>query len=269
MAVVVGPLAGAVSAGQPSPGEDADAYMNTAGDPTAMASDTDIAPGGGGSSGSGSSNVTCTWQARNESDGFLVYHTEGVQERSPTGRWFVRICRDNTTGAVEQAVIPEAAPVDPVVLAQQALQSVAIPDPVIYTSPSADRGLVVRVPTWLWVDSRWWRPYTATATAGSVTATVTALPTSAVWGTGDGSSVTCGGPGTPWAAGLPEDAADCVHTYLSSSDTVPGGSFELGVTVELDVSWTSTVGASGTLGPISRAASRPVRVGEIQAIETR
>ena len=40
---------------------------------------------------------------------------------------------------------------------------------------------------------------------------------------GDGSTVTCTGPGVEWAPGMPEDATDCSHTYASSSDAAPDG----------------------------------------------
>jgi hypothetical protein len=268
--LVVGPMSGRALAGERPPSS-AGAYVDTVGNPTAQAAEAAREPGGAESSssdGSGESNVTCTWDVWIENDNeFHIYETEGVPLHSPTGRWFTQVCRDNTTGAVTERVVPEEG-VDPVVLAQQALQSVAIPAPTIATSPPSD-SLVVHVPTWLWVEGSWWTPYSASATAGGVTATVTAQPVQTSWSMGDGATLVCSGPGTPWTPGLDEGATNCSHTYTSASADRPGGAFQLEVTVELEVTWTSNIGAAGSLGSISRTSSQPVHVGEIQAIETR
>ena len=108
-------------------------------------------------------------------------------------------------------------------MALQARASIGISPPTIRTSPEAGGRLYVRVPTWLWVDGGWWHAYQATASAGRVTATVTATPVTATWGLGDGAVVSCSGPGVAWRPGLPEDATDCAHTYTTSSAADPDG----------------------------------------------
>ena len=245
------------------------AFVDPSGNPTAVATDTagnDVEPT---ASGGGASD--CTWNVWIQDDSeFHVYDTDGAPLYSETGRWLMRTCRRPGAGgmtAVDMAVIPEGEPVDPEALALAALESVTVPELVIGTSPAAG-DLVVHVPTWLWVSGGWWEPYSATATAGRVSSTVTVEPVRAVWSTGDGSSTTCAGPGIEWSPGMPEGATDCSHTYGSSSEARLGGTFTLSVTVELDVSWSSNTGAGGALPPISRAASQEVRVGEIQAIKT-
>jgi hypothetical protein len=240
------------------------AYVDENGDPTATAGDGAGHDGGGGSGGD-----DCEWRVWVEDDfEFLIWDNSTdppTTMHSATGRWLDRIC----PGDGYDASYPEGGLVDPVALAQQALASVGIAAPVISTSPSAADRLYVQVPTWLWVDNSWWRPYEATARAGRVTSTVSARPVQTSWSLGDGTSVTCAGPGRPWQPGLAESSADCVHTYTVSSAGRPGGAFDLRATVTFAVSWSSNTGQGGTLPAISRTSEVAVRVGEIQAIGTR
>lgn len=266
-ASLAGPLTASVAADDLPPGGFGGGFVDDAGDPTAVAGT------GGGSPGrqaGGGGESPCTWEVLIEDDfRTRVYEVDGTEQHSETGRWLVRRCERTTADGVTsvESVIPEGGRVDPAALALQAMRSVDIPSPVIRTSPPSGR-LYVQVPTWLWLDGGWWRPFSATARAGRVTSTVTAQPVSATWSTGDGSSVTCSGPGVPWQPGLPEEATGCSHTYTTASAGAPGGAFELTVTVTLDVAWSSNSGASGVLPTISRTASQAVEVGEIQALET-
>jgi hypothetical protein len=245
------------------------AYIDDTGDPTATATQVNQAPGGGGGGGASS---PCTWSVWIEDDfEFAIWATEGVRLYSGTGRWLERRCETaSATGgppSVEAAILPEGGPVDPVALALDALESVSVPGPVIGTSPVAD-ALVVRVPTWLWIEGGWWRSYEATATAGRVSSTVVARPTRTSWVLGDGNTLSCSGPGVAWQPGLAETASDCMHTYTSSSAGHPGGTFEVSVTVELAIDWSSNTGQGGTLPAIGRTSTVAVEVGEIQAIGT-
>lgn len=264
LAALLGPLASGAR-GDDSPG--GSAYINGDGDPTAVATDSAGVPGGGG----GGDPSPCTWAVFVEDDfEFQVYETEGVALHSETGRWLSRECQRqaaNGVTAIDAAVIPEGGLVDPEALALQALESVSVPEPVIATSPPAG-DLVVHVPTWLWLSDGWWDAYTATASAGRVSSTVTVEPTTAVWATGDGATTTCDGPGVAWERGLAESATDCSHTYTSPSEGAEGGTFSLSVEVELTVSWSSNSGAGGELPVMTATGAQAVRVGEIQAIET-
>lgn len=258
------------------------AYVDGKGRPSAVASQQvsltpeaaatgAISGGGGGATGSDD----CSWRLIIGDDrSVAVFDENGQQQHSPTGRWLERVCGGQQVAVGGQFAVPQgqgAAPpvvVDPAALAAQALASIDVPAPAIETSPAADRRLYVQVPTWLWVDDAWWRTYSATASAGGVSATVTARPVRALWSTGDGGAVTCAGPGAPWRPGAPEDATDCHHVYRHSSAGRAGDTYPLSVTVDFEVAWTSTVGAGGSLGGISRSSSRAVEVGEIQALET-
>ena len=240
------------------------AYVDDDGNPTAVAGDGGSTDGS--ANGGGGADSECTWIAVIEDDfAMAVYELDGSRQYSSTGRWLEQICN----GAPVD-VIPEGGAVDPTQLALQARDSVGITRPGINTSPDANRRLYVQVPTWLWLDETWWQPYTATATAGRVSATVTATPTAARWSMGDGGSETCDGPGTPWRPGLSEDATDCSYTYRHSSAGRPDDSYTLTVAVEFEVTWSTNVpGGGGSLESVERSESRQVQVGEIQAVETR
>lgn len=202
---------------------------------------------------------------------FAIYDVDSLETmHSATGRWLERWC--DGIGAVatgEYFAVPEGGMADPYQLALEALASVQIAPPAIRTSPSENGRLYVQVPTWLWLDSTWWQTYEATANTGRVWSTVRATPVATTWELGDGASVSCRGPGTPWRPGSSEDASSCTHTYRSSSATRPGGTFNLQATVTLEVSWTSNATGGGTLPAITRSSTLDIEVGEIQAIGTR
>jgi hypothetical protein len=265
VALVVGPALAIVAGAPRASAEDAGggAYIDSDGDPTATAGDGGSTSGGGGGGG----DDGCTWEVVVEDDfEFYVYGDMGeydAPQHSATGRWLHHIC-DGTI----MDIVPEGGLVDPRAVATQALASVAIAGPVVGTSPAADR-LVVRIPSWFWVDGGWWHTYSATAATGRVTSTVTVRPVSATWSTGDGSTVSCAGPGVPWAPGMSEDATDCSHIYTVASAGRTGGSYELTATVTFEVTWTSNTGQGGTLPAISRSTTQPVVVGEVQAVGTR
>ncbi len=243
-----------------------DGYFDENGNPTVEVEDSTDATGGGESSG----DPSCRWLVVVSDDSKVkVYAEDGSTRYSETGRWLQKVC--DGVGPVQVGddyIVPEGGSVDLEGLAQQARSSVSVPSPTIQTSPAADRQLLVQVPTWLWVDGGWWHNYEATASAGRVTATITARPVRAVWDLGDGSTRTCTGPGTAWRPGLPEDATKCAHTYEHSSASRPTGTYEPSVTVVFEVEWTSNVGEGGSLSSISRSSVQQVEVGEIQAVGT-
>lgn len=243
------------------------AFVDDNGDPTATAGDGQ--PGNNGGSGGGRDDG-CHWIVVIEDDfAWAIYDLDGTRRYSETGRWLELSCPPSAPGAVGGVVIvPEGAPVDLDALTADALASTQIANPPIQTSPSADQRLYTQVPTWLWLDGTWWQGYSATATAGRVTSTVTATPTRADWDPGDGDRLTCAGPGVPWHEGAPDSATSCKHTYRHSSAGREGDAYTLGVTVEFEITWTSNTGQGGALAPITRTSTRSVQVGEIQAVET-
>ncbi|UJW32632.1 hypothetical protein L3Q67_02240 [Saccharothrix sp. AJ9571] len=96
---------------------------------------------------------------------------------------------------------------------------------------------------------------------------MTATPAEAVWSMGDGSTLTCTGPGTSFQEGGGPHAAspDCGHTYHRSSAGVPDENFAVIATVHWTITW-SGAGASGTLPDLTTSASTAFRVAETQAL---
>jgi hypothetical protein len=235
------------------------AFIDPDGDPTATAGDGESSGGGGGGGAD-----DCEYQLSVADDFvFFVYGDDDTPQHSATGRWFTTVCNGASV-----AFVPEGGLVDPRQVAVDALASVGIGGPVLGTSPAADR-LVVRVPSWLWVDGSWWQTYSAIAAAGRVTATVTVRPVATEWSTGDGGGTTCSGRGVVWAPGMDDSATDCSYTYLDPSSGEPGSTFPLTATVRMEVTWSSNTGQGGVLPAISRSSTQPVTVSEIQAVGTR
>lgn len=247
-------------------GQSVDGFLDGEGKPTAEASE-----GGDSLGGQAVSNGReCQWRVLVSDDQSRpVFDADGTRLYSKTGRWLGRFCDGVQVAVGDAFAVPEGdgTPVDPAALARRARESVEIVLPRIATSPSADRRLYAQVATWLWVEGGAWAEHSATASAGAVSATVTARPLRTVWSTGDGHEVVCEGPGVRWREGMEEDDTYCSHTYRHSSAGEPDGTYTLSVTVRYGVSWTSNVGEGGELAGVGRSASRAVEVGEIQAVE--
>ena len=165
------------------------------------------------------------------------------------------------TGAVPAAGTVQVAPV---VVAEQAAKQLGLSSPTIEMAPPDGSAQLVGLASWLWVNPDQWRAVAASATAGPVTTTATAVPTKVVFDMGDGASVTCDGPGTPYSAAAPDATTDCSYVWPDP------GSFTVTATVFWSVTWTATgAPGGGTLGvQAGPAAQVPVTVTESQAINT-
>jgi hypothetical protein len=142
--------------------------------------------------------------------------------------------------------------------------------PSIATSPSLTTAAVVNLPTYLYLNPGAWQTVTATATAGGVSATITAIPVQVAWTPGDGGSVTCDGPGVPYNVSWgstppPSSTGACTYTYSTT------GTYTLSATASYDVTWTSTGagGAGGDLGLVPGPTNTvSVTVDEIASVVT-
>lgn len=139
-------------------------------------------------------------------------------------------------------------------------------------TPAADAMQYVSLPIWLQLSPSSWVSKSASLSAGGALLTMRADPVTAVWSTGDGSSVTCRGPGTPYPALKPKDpmaaSPDCGYTYLKPSTLQPRGTYPVSVTVHWKVTWSTTTGLSGSEPDLTAVASTRLRVAEIQALVT-
>jgi hypothetical protein len=228
-------------------------------------------PTGGGGGGGGPS--PCTWTPV-EAD-TVGPTAEQIFTRMPNAEylWFLRECA-NPDGSQSATFIPvelgddeeEPAP-DPEELLARAQDELRLPSPAIAMSPPGEQ--VVHVASWLWLDGDIWRDRTRSASAGGVTASVTAAPIRTLWNMGNGEVVTCNGPGEPYAAGRgnADGSSSCSYTYRNSSAGRPGNTYPVTATIEWDLSWTVT-GATGggPLPGLTTSTSTAVPVGEVQAL---
>jgi len=155
--------------------------------------------------------------------------------------------------------------VDLVEVAHQARASLELDEPELSMSPSADGPVLVHVPVWMWIDEDQWAEQSASASVPGGEDTVTAAPSSVSWQMGDGTTVDCEGPGTPFEASThdPEESSpDCGHTYTST------GQVEMSAQVTWETSWESDDGESGSLPSLTTETSQQVEVIESSGVVT-
>ncbi len=161
---------------------------------------------------------------------------------------------------------PEQEAVDPAVLAQRAVDSMTLLGPDI-ASPRAAGKYTVGVPMWMWVNqsATTYGPNTASASAGGITVTATAKVSKIVWDLGDGASVTCNGPGTPYqgSQGMAQSPT-CGHVYSKTSAGVKNGKYPVTATSTWTIDWQGG-GAAGQLTEI-RQTNVQVAIGELQVV---
>ncbi len=142
------------------------------------------------------------------------------------------------------------------------------PRPTIHTSPRYASGLLVQTPTWLWLPASYWRTYSTTIMVKGYAVTLYATPTTVRWNMGNGDSITCVGPGTPWIPGLSGGLASCKYTYRHSSASKAGDRYKITATVTFVGSYTTVGlgGMRGSLGAVTRSSSVYAPVAEIQGL---
>ncbi|MFJ4649285.1 ATP/GTP-binding protein [Streptomyces bobili] len=167
-------------------------------------------------------------------------------------------------------VVPEGQPpvpqVDPRELAQRAVDSMTLLGPEI-ASPRAAGKYTVGVPMWMWVNqsATTYGPNSASASAGGITVTAIAKVSKIVWSMGDGASVTCNGPGTPYtsSAGMAQSPT-CGHVYSKISGSARNGKFPVTATSTWTINWQGG-GQAGQLTE-GRQTNVQVAVGEVQVV---
>lgn len=158
-------------------------------------------------------------------------------------------------------------------LAQQAYGILVPPRPMVQMSPATGIPQLTGLPTWLFLKPGSWASASGSASAGGVTVTATAVPQAVTWSIGDGGSVTCRGPGTPYPAQADSASAaagpspDCGYTYRRTSAGMPGGVFDVTATISWRVDWHGG-GNSGSFPDLRSSAHVPVRVGDVSALVT-
>jgi hypothetical protein len=179
------------------------------------------------------------------------------------GDSYVTECRYSDDGSVDRdfffydgagGAAPAAPQIDIQTIVQQVYAEVPLALPVPHTSPPADADQLAGFPVWMWVDADVWRSFEAEASVAGVTVSVEAQPAGLEWDMGDGTVVSCTGPGSS------EDSGDCSHIYQHVGD------YEAEVRITWSISWQASTGESGTLPAASRAAPFELTVVERQAV---
>jgi len=164
------------------------------------------------------------------------------------------------------ATPPGGAPPDPRVLAQQAIARMNLRAITIGIVPEPRAGSVgiIGMPTWMWAQNpgaTTWGPQTQTASAGGFTVTATAKAQRTVWTMGDGATVTCTGPGTPYADSYGKKSSPtCGHTYTGQ------GTYTVRATTYWVVTWAG-IGQSGTI-PLNFTDTTTITMGEAQVLNS-
>mgnify|MGYP007070988387 CR=1 FL=1 len=162
------------------------------------------------------------------------------------------------------AAPPALPPPDPRVLAQQAMDSMGLKAINIGIVPEDVPGSVgiIGMPTWMWVeapDEATMGPITRSASARGYTVTAVAKVTKIVWNMGDGRTIVCTGPGTPYADSYGKKISPtCGYTYTRQ------GRYTVSATSYWTVNWAG-IGQTGTI-PIDFTTRTNITMGESQVI---
>ncbi|MFJ3099594.1 ATP/GTP-binding protein [Streptomyces hydrogenans] len=224
---------------------------------------------GTGSSDSASSEPPCTYEKVDPQPPPENLAWEG--HTAEDGAIYRVICP--STGRFGVVFVPSgaAAPaprIDPEVLARRTVDSMRLDGPAV-ASPRAAGTYVIGMPMWMWTtpSPTTFGPVSASASAGAVTVTATARVTSVRWDMGDGTTVTCAGPGTPYTADQGKAMSPtCGHRYEHVSDVGPDQRYKGSATSTWTIEWEApALGDAGTLTE-TRQTPFTVRVVEVQVL---
>ncbi|MDO4899961.1 hypothetical protein [Actinomyces sp.] len=167
----------------------------------------------------------------------------------------------------------QAAPepvIDGATLARAAWDAVTIPTATIGYNPTVGdmQATVVGMDTWIWATGDTPKEAVVTATAGPVTATITATASRLTLQPKDGTA-TCTGFGIPWTQDNDSKGTDCVIVFDRSSAHFKDAVTPVDVKVSYAITYTATDGATGTMNTHTTTTTTNIPVAEIQAINTR
>lgn len=179
-------------------------------------------------------------------------------------------------GFSESTEFRAEAPEQPSVveLAQQAIASIPLPGPQIGIAPDPSGAGLVGLPVWLWTENveATWGPVPGQATIpGVITVTARAQAARITWDMGDGNTVVCENPGTPYQATFgSEPSPTCGHVYAATSVGQPDGRFTITATSDWRVQWWveprgSGAGEGGEVGFL-RDTTTSIRINELQVV---
>jgi hypothetical protein len=230
----------------------------------------------GGSSESGSGKPPeCTVKKMEPQPPSGSRYWQGKDPKTTT--LYVRSCRHFTQGGAsawfdEPVWAPNGTDpvvVDPAVLAQQAVDKMLLAGPKIGMAPGPGKTGLVGMPVWMWAGTgpTTFGPNTASASAGGVTVTATAKVSQVSWSMGDGTTVTCAGPGSEYRSEYgKKPSPTCGHMYTRTSRGEEDGRFEVTATSTWVIDWEATGAPGGGQLIETRTSQAHVAIGELQAV---
>lgn len=192
------------------------------------------------------------------------------------GAIYLLSCPVGGLGFSELTEFRAEAPEQPSVaeLAQQAIDSIPLPGPQIGIAPDPSGAGLVGLPVWLWTENveATWGPVPGQATIpGVITVTAQAEAARITWDMGDGNTVVCEHPGTPYQATFgSKPSPTCGHVYAAASAGQPDGRFTITATTDWRVTWwveprSSAAESEDDIGFL-RDETTSVRINELQVV---
>ncbi|WP_395100695.1 ATP/GTP-binding protein [Streptomyces noursei] len=187
------------------------------------------------------------------------------------GAVYQRVC-DGVAGVEggnfwSQGTPPASAAVDPVTVAQDAINKMKLTGPDIGIVPKPGKQGLVGLPVWMWTAKtpEAYGPNTTSATAGAVTVTATAKVSKIVWDMGDGHTITCTTAGTPYESSYGNrQSPDCGYLYRHSSKDEPGQKYTVTATSTWVIDWNGA-GQSGQLTQ-TRQSQTQITIGQLKVL---
>lgn len=160
---------------------------------------------------------------------------------------------------------------DPAEVAQRILKTLTVAPIDIRTVPEDRPGRVglIGLPTWMWANpsTRTTGPQSASACIGGTCVDLTMKVDRIEWNMGDGNTVTCRGPGTPYADRYgKQDSPTCGHRYTRTSLGRPNQRYTINATSYWVAHWEGG-GRSGNFY-LDQTATSHLRIGELQVLVT-
>ncbi|GIF74772.1 hypothetical protein [Asanoa siamensis] len=219
----------------------------------------------------------------NSSDGCYYRVAEPQPAGVPEGMTsYIRSCGAGGLAGGEPVVLADpppgfAAP-DPAELANRALASLDLLPPELGIAPEPGKAGLVGLPVWLWVpadtdpgdDESSWGPLTASESEGGVTVNLVAVVERIVWDMGDGNTVTCTNPGTPYVRQGGRSPTCGYDGYRVASKRSAAGKavpFEVSATTTWSVTWGVGDDQGNTIGGVFRESDvAEILIDELQVV---
>ncbi|OZV80245.1 hypothetical protein CA850_15850 [Micromonospora echinospora] len=243
-------------------------------------------PGGGDDGGGdhGGGPAKCQWNGKpiacyddymgwfNNSDGCYYKLAQPQPPDVPAGKQrYVRHCNGGDLGSVDMIDLDApppgfGAPPDPEELAFRALASIRLLRPGISVAPRKSQGPgLVGLPVWMWASPgpNYFGELFASASERGLTVTITAKVREVVWNMGNGETVTCTVPGTPYSPSGPragQESPDCGYPGYDKA-----GTYTINATTHWVVAWEGG-GESGTIPAVRTSRNVEVQINELQVV---